>query len=324
MKSPNQTQETLSVIIATKDRIEHLRTCIESILRQSILPDEVVIIDGSVKEDHERSVQEFFRNAPQRMLNYSRSRATLTVDYNLGAARSHGELITFVDDDTILDERYIEHVKNFFAAHRDEHTGALSCKILDPDRRFAPKKNHFSVSNAIAKIFLLQCSGEGRFRLSGLPTLIDSEATEEKKVEFVYGGSATYRKRVFEEFKFDESLPGGFNLNDDDIAYRLSRKYQNYWTPRAFLYHRSHYVNNDRFFKSRSFIICHFYLRMKNYPKDIVHSAAFYWSILGRLCLESLMAVKGRNLSGVKGTFSGLGAVWFQGAHHPQSLKSEP
>ncbi|MFA5805630.1 MAG: glycosyltransferase [Melioribacteraceae bacterium] len=306
MISSNYKNSTLSVIIATKDRFEYLRNCVDSILGQSVLPDEVVIVDGSVMEDFENKIRELFWNAHTTILTYTKSRATLTVDYNLGASKSRGELLTFVDDDTVLDEHYIEHVKDFFAKHTEENIGALSCKILDPAFRFTSQKQHFSVTNAISRIFFLQSMGDGKFKLSGLPTLIDPNTSELKMIEFIHGGSATHRRKVFEEFKFDESLPGGFNLNDDDLAYRISRKYQNYWTPKAFLFHKSHYVKNDRYMKSKSFIICHFYLKRKNYPKDFRHRFGFYWSLLGRVILELAISIKNQNISGLKGTFSGL------------------
>jgi len=316
---PSSTESvTLSIIIATKDRLDHLRNCVESILKQTVPPDEVIVVDGSTQSDLRIPIEQLFTGPSKGMLKYLKTEPWLTAQNNLGARESKGDLLTFLDDDTILDGHYVENVKQFFSDHHGQNVGALSCKILDPSAQSGTVKPSLSLGGIISKIFLLQSTGNGYFRPSGLPTLIDQNCTEVKKVEFVYGGNATYPRRVFEEFKFDEQLPTGFNLSDDDIAYRVSRTYQNYWTPKAFLYHKSHYVNNDRFSKSRSFIICHFYLRMKNYPRDLAHTAAFTWSVVGRICLEGLICLKARNFSGIRGTFSGLGAVWFHGAHRPQ------
>lgn len=316
---PSSTKSlSLSIIIATKDRLDHLRDCIESILKQTVLPDEVIVVDGSTESDLRVSIEQLFKSTSEVMLKYLKADPWLTAQNNLGARESKGDLLTFLDDDTVLDEQYVENVKQFFFEHHEENVGALSCKILDPAVQAGTSNSRVSLSHILTKVFLLQSTGNGNFRPSGLPALIDQNCNEVKKVEFVYGGNATYPRRVFEEFKFDEMLPTGFNLSDDDIAYRVSRKYQNYWTPKAFLYHKSHYVNNDRYFKSKSFIICHFYLRMKNYPKDLKHTGAFYWSVVGRISLEALISLKTRNFTGLRGTFSGLGAVWFQGAHRPR------
>jgi len=316
---PKTESVSLSIIIATKDRFDHLRNCIDSILKQTVRPDEVIIVDGSTQSELRDPIEKLFTGASKGMLKYVKTKPWLTAQNNLGAHESRGDLLTFLDDDTILDGLYVENVKKFFSDHHEENIGALSCKILDPSAQSGTSKPRLSMGNILSKIFLLQSTGNGNFRLSGLPTLIDQNCTEVKKVEFVYGGNATYQRRVFEEFKFDEELPTGFNLSDDDIAYRVSRKFQNYWTPNAFLYHKSHYVNNDRFSKSRSFIICHFYLKMKNYPRDLAHTAAFYWSVVGRIALEALIGLKSGNFSGLRGTFSGLGAVWFHGAHRPRA-----
>ena len=308
MKSSNSTAISLSVIISTKDRFDKLRLCVESILHQTVLPDEVVIVDGSTEIDLRHPIEDLFREAHSDLLKYIKSLPSLTVQNNSGIKNSIGDLITILDDDVVLDKDYILCTKDFYNNNSDLYVGALSTKIIDSDTTVY--KEHFSISELIGKMFLLWHTRDGKFQLSGIPTLISPDCNELKKVDFIFGGNATYPRSILEEFQFDEHLPMGFMMSDDDLAYRISRKYQNYWTPKTFVYHKTHYVNNDRYKKSKEFIMCHFYLKRKNHPGYLKNNAAFYWSVLGKIILETYISIKIKNLTGLNGTFSGLINVW--------------
>jgi GT2 family glycosyltransferase len=307
---PSSTKSpSLSIIIATKDRLDHLRDCVESILKQTVLPDQVTIVDGSTQQDLMSAIESLFRNAPHGMLRYVKSLPSLAVQNNLGIRNSTCDLITILDDDVILDRNYVSYVKDFFCNNSDSKIGALSTKMLDRETRTYEK--HLSLSELIGKIFMLWHIKNGRFQLSGIPTLISPDCNEVKKVDFIFGGNATYPRHILEEYKFDECLPMGFMMSDDDLAYRISRKYNNYWTPHAIVFHRSNLVGNNRYSKSKQFILTHAYLRKKNHPHTLAHAIPFYWSIFGKIVLEGYISVKNRNVSGLKGTLMGLYEVMF-------------
>ena len=296
--------QSLSIIIATKDRFDHLRKCVESILGQTVLPDDVVIVDGSSEEDLKERIDELFANAHTRLLKYIKSRPSLTAQNNLGIKNSSSDLITILDDDVVLEENYICEVKEFFNTIQDKRVGALSTKILDSHN--PGERNRFSVSEFLGRMFLLWHFGDGRFQNSGIPTLVSPDCKELTKVEFILGGNATFPRRILEEFAFDENLPMGFMMSDDDLAYRISRKYQNYWTPKTCVYHRSHYVGSDRYSKSKQLVLTILYLRRKNLPPSLKYSIAAWRAIAGKTVTEFLHSVKNRNLSGLKGVVSGL------------------
>jgi len=301
--------DSLSIIIPTKDRFEHLSKCVKSILNQTVLPDEIIIVDGSVHENNEERIRLLFDENTINTLVYIKTEPNTNRQRNIGISKSSSELLTFLDDDTILDKNYIYYIKDFFNKYRNDNIGALNCKILDPESS-NNNLSKVSIGNIIAKIFMLWCKGNGKFQLSGIPTVIDTNNNMIKKVDFIYGGNSTIPRYVFNYFLFDEHLPCKSQMDDDDFAFRVSRIFQNYWTPKAFLYHRTHYVNNNRYAKSKSFIINHFYLKNKNNPKKLINRIAFYWSVIGKIILEMYIALKNRNLSGVYGTFSGLWYVF--------------
>jgi len=305
---------SLSIIIATKDRLEHLSKCIRSILNQTVLPDEIIIVDGSTEKDLLEPIRSLFPMETINLLKYIKAKPNANKQRNIGINNSRSDLLTLLDDDTVLDKKYVYFIRKFFREHRENNIGALSCKIVNPDS-LNKKKPKISVGNIISKFFMLWSKGDGKFQLSGIPTLIDTNCNKNRKVEFIYGGNSTIPRYVFNKFQFDENLPCRSQMEDDDFAYRVSKVFQNYWTPKAFLYHKSHYTNNNRYYKSKSFIINHFYLKNKNHPTKFKNRIAFYWSVLGKIFLELYIAVKNKNISGVYGSISGFYEVLINKKH---------
>ena len=295
--------KSLSIVIPTKDRPDFIKRCITSLIDQSIMPDELIVVDASLSRETEKVILNITNLLPYLCL-YIKSQPSVNFQRNLGISKATSELITLIDDDVVLHKDYLLHVKEFYSRDTCSNIGALSTKILDSESSF--KKSIFSVSELIGIFFLLGHSGSGKFQKSGIPSIISSNINEVKKVEFIFGGNATYPKHVLNEFKFDESLPYGYVADDDDIAYRISRKYQNYYTPNAILYHKSHYLGNNRYEKSKSFVINYWYLIKKNYNKTMSNTLAFSWAVLGKLILETYFSIKLRNFSSFHGVISGI------------------
>lgn len=99
----------ISVIIPTLNRPEILNETLDSILKQSILPSEVVIIDQSDDELTERVCR---RYPIVRYLHTSEKSSTHA--RNKGIKESNGEILVFLDDDVSLLPGYFENALNGF------------------------------------------------------------------------------------------------------------------------------------------------------------------------------------------------------------------
>lgn len=105
----------VSVIIPTRERIPFLQKCIESLQSQTKQPEEVIII---IHEDDEKS-KEFLKNLNTNLLiSYFETDGGSCKGRNLGIEKAKGEIITFIEDDVILDDKYIENLKKIF--HKDD------------------------------------------------------------------------------------------------------------------------------------------------------------------------------------------------------------
>lgn len=102
-----------SVIICTMDRPDDLGRALQSLQSQTLLPDEVIIVDASRNDRSEAPIPEAFQSLP---IRYFHTRTPgLTRQRNIGIRESTGDVLLFLDDDVILEPEYIEHVAAAFA-----------------------------------------------------------------------------------------------------------------------------------------------------------------------------------------------------------------
>ena len=100
-----------SLIICTYMRPKPLLQLLQSVLEQTLYPDEILIIDGSTNKETEKVLEEnHFEN-----LNYfgvPPEHRGLTKQRNYGIERvgTEMEVVCFLDDDTVLEKNYFEQL----------------------------------------------------------------------------------------------------------------------------------------------------------------------------------------------------------------------
>ncbi|MDZ4833410.1 MAG: glycosyltransferase family A protein [Candidatus Melainabacteria bacterium] len=107
---------SISLCICTKDRPTMLASLLNSVIRQTRAPEEVVIIDNSPSEETFFAVQRFVGDLP---IKYVRDlRPSIPALRNRAIYESSGQIISFTDDDCVLDPQYIAHVERTFLRSR--------------------------------------------------------------------------------------------------------------------------------------------------------------------------------------------------------------
>src|ERR1700733_1513151 len=99
----NHQRPTVSVVIATANRRQHLPKCVASLRRQTYRPLELVIVVGPSKDgsyDYALSITDAKITRVDR-LNASFAR-------NTGMRLASGEIIAFIDDDAIATPNWLE------------------------------------------------------------------------------------------------------------------------------------------------------------------------------------------------------------------------
>lgn len=292
----------ISIVISTKNRFQDIIDCIGSITTQTLLPDEIVIIDSSDTAELKSKLES---NNNKITIRYFFTKIGLTRARNLGAENSTGDIIIFLDDDVILNNKYIQEIINIFYNDLDSKVGGVTGNILMDDIKIQNRSFRQSIGSIIMRIllamFFLPKYRDGMFQPSGWPTFINSDKIT--KIEILSGANMAFRREVFNEFKSDENLHGYSYMEDADIAYRVSRKYQNIYTPFAKLIHNVSTASRDKEHTRIKMVMENtYYVFKKNFPQTLKHKFAYRWSVVGlfvRLVLD-------RNKEGLKGLIDGI------------------
>jgi GT2 family glycosyltransferase len=294
----------ISVIICTKNRVQELVNCIKSVVDQSVSPDEIVIVDASDTDKAYLKIKEEFHQDSRLKYIHSTGTSGLSADTrcadrNRGIRNSFGDIILFLDDDTMLDKDFIKKIMEVFEKDFEKKIGGVMGQIIGSER---PKSFKNTFHHIFARIFLLSTFGNGEFRASGSPTFIHGYP-KIREVEFLSGCCMAYRKEVFKDVKFDEDFPELY-IDDEDFSRRVSLKYRNVYTPYAKLIHTLSPIGStsarlaSQYTRSRTNVKSRYYLLKKNFPHTLKHTLAFWWSVVG-LLLQAILTVKKEKVKGV-------------------------
>ncbi len=147
---------------------------------------------------------------------------------NLGAEKSNGEYLLFLNSDTLLFDNSLKEALEKIKKYPD--AGAYSCRLLNADRSFQPSGGHFPTFwNVIAwQLFIDDLPIIGEMIPSFHPK--QSQYDKDKKMDWVTGAFMMLRRDLFDQV-------GGFDKNifmyteEMELCYRLSKLgYRTYYT----------------------------------------------------------------------------------------------
>jgi GT2 family glycosyltransferase len=104
----------VSAIIPTHNRPALLQEALSSVLNQTVLPAEVIIVDDA--SDPPASLPASCNGVPLRLLRHEQARGGAAAK-NTGAQAAQNELIAFLDDDDLWAPTYLEHATALLAQH---------------------------------------------------------------------------------------------------------------------------------------------------------------------------------------------------------------
>jgi len=102
----------ISVIIVTKDRPENLRNLLKSLTKQTLEPDEIIIIDNNSVKNYALVFEEFKEILP--LKTFVETTPGIPAARNRGIKESSGDIILFTDDDCEADQQWIENLSKPF------------------------------------------------------------------------------------------------------------------------------------------------------------------------------------------------------------------
>jgi GT2 family glycosyltransferase len=223
----------VSIIIPTRDRVDLLRPCIESIETMTdYSPYEILVLDNDSVEpatkEYLLAIQGKWRVVPcPGPFNFARIN-------NAGVAQATGDCLLFLNNDTRVRRR--EWLTAMVEQTQRHDVGAVGARLLYPDAR---------IQHAGVVLGVLGVAGHAfRYCPSEAPTYFDL-ATVVRNVSAVTGACMLVPRRVFEGVGgFDERFAVAFN--DVDLCCRIrERGYLIVYTPLAELSHVESASRND-------------------------------------------------------------------------------
>lgn len=297
----------ISVIICTKNRLNDLKETVSSLVKQSRLPEEMIIVDSSDKEDvyaYLESIEIPFN------WSYIHTAPGLTHQRNIGIEKSRGELIFFFDDDVDLEPKYIDLIEKVFENDTHFAIGAVGGRISNSQnvgrRAVLYRLKHFFF-NILRSVFLQSDFGNGMFRYSGMPTH-PHLLQDGRYIECLSGCCMAFRRKVFESARFDENLTGYAHMEDADISRQvLDAGYKIYYEASAMLNHKVSPQDRLKIGQLAEMSVLNYaYLFRKHYHQNFLRKLAFYWTLSGFFLLY------GHSSLGRHGVVSGFRRAFFE------------
>lgn len=258
-------------------------------------------MDSSDDERNQEAIEQASAGPLGDRVDWMRTEPGLPRQRNLGVASISEGIVHFIDDDSIVEPRYFDAIMRVFSTDPHGLVGGVGGVITNLPPH-APGR--------LLRAFQLDSASHGVVLPSGRNVLVFS-ASSPLDVDWLSGSSMSYRREVFDEFRFDESLAGWALGEDVDFSYRVRQRYRLVVTPDARTEHRQSDLERwqrDRVIRTE---LLHRYVRVRS-GVGKYSTAAFWWSALGQVVWHSWITLTRHPRDGSKqlrATLRGIVAV---------------
>lgn len=221
-------KKNVTIIIPNYNGERYLSDCLTSLANQSYKNYHAILVDNASTD---KSVQYLKTNFPQFFVIENKINAGYSKAVNQAAKMVTDGLIIVINNDTVLDEKWLEALVDFSGKYGD--FGSCQSKILlyNTDR----------VNTVGNKIFFLGYGWSGGYGEPG------NKYTTVDEVTYCSGASMMIKKEVLDRIGYfdDEEV---FMYHDDlDLGWHLLLLgYKNYLVPGSIIYHKYQYSRNKK------------------------------------------------------------------------------
>ena len=305
-EQPERRRAGSCFIIATRNRDEYLLDAVRSLVGQTVLPQELCIVDSSEEAPTRPAIEQLCLEAGLALDYVHPAPRGLTVQRNVGIDRTTGDPVFLIDDDVWMAPDVHEEVLAEYGRWGSELGGVRGVPV-DP-----PMPGRLTI--LWRKLFGLggwwpEASGR---MLPGFFVEGVASSAGVRRLEYQNGWFMSYRRHVFEHERFDENLAGYGFKEDIDFSYRVARRgYVFVQTPRARIDHRKSPAERlSPFDRQRMSLANQFYLHRKHMPQTLGYKAGLWWALVGMLVLNVGKAIHNRDSGYLTGLVVG---AWEQG-----------
>jgi GT2 family glycosyltransferase len=289
-----------SFIIATRNRPVELLGTIESLVEQTVLPQDLCIVDSSDETPAREQIQEICDRVGLKLDYHHPAPRGLTVQRNIGIDRTDGDPVVLIDDDVRLALDCHEEILAEYERWGPELGGVRGV----PTRPALPAwytilyRKFFGMGG-----WWPEASGKMRagFFVEGV-----SASAGVRKLQYFNGWFMSYRRAVFEHERFDELLSGYAYKEDIDFSYRVAKRYTLVQTPKARITHlKTETQRMTPYNLQRMNLANQFYFHRKHMPQTFRYRLALWWALIGLFALNVGKSVQQRDHGYITGLLVG-------------------
>lgn len=243
-----------TLIVCTYMRPEPLLRLLQSVQEQTLYPDEIIIIDGSLNQATEVVLKNNrFENLSYFLVSEENRGLTRQRNFGISKVAETSEIVCFLDDDTVLGFDYFEQLLRTYKDYPDalgvggyikneihwefvgdEYQSKMTDFYFDgwkrkDGSRFVMRKRIGLDADCPPGVSPLFSHGRS---VSFLPP-----TNKIYEVEMLMGGVSSFRKSVFKMLQFSTYFEGYGLFEDTDFSLRLAQKGKLYLNTAAQLNH---------------------------------------------------------------------------------------
>jgi len=213
-----------SVIVPTYRRSYDVSRLFECLLRQTEKPEEVLVVDDTPSNNSiiKNLCEEFsgeFSSAGMILVYIRKYERSISRSRNVGAKTAQGDILVFLDSDTMPFPDYIEKVLQTF----NKHPNAIGVGGWFPPSNKTTKGFLYYSNQILRRLCSLTHDSRNSCRNFEYPITLSNTIN----CQYLIGDTMSFRRRVFDEFQFDENL-GAYSFGEDFLfSNSVSKKYPN-------------------------------------------------------------------------------------------------
>lgn len=281
---------SVSIVIPNYNGEKYLNKCLDSIMIQSLKPDEIIIVDN---DSSDNSIDIISSYGDKIKLIRMDKNYGFSIAVNRGIRESKCEYVALLNNDTELQDKWLEKLVECISSDKDIF--ACCSKMLRYDNR-----------NLIddAGDFYTALGWEQKI---GDGAEDDTEHLVSREVFSACAGAAIYRRSIFDVIGyFDENFFA--YMEDVDISYRAKiYGYKNYYCADAKVYHIGSATSGSKYneFKVKLASRNNIYLIHKNMTlwQFVVN---FIFILVGIVVKTIFFSIKGYGKAYISGVVEGL------------------
>ncbi len=223
---------SISVIVPTHDRPEGLAATVGSLLRQTRLPDELVLInDGQMGLD--ASLQTRAAAAGVKCLTERRAVASAAASRNRGLELASGDIAVLLDDDVEAPPDFLARLEMLYQADRQQQVAGICGHYLDPSPPRLARRVWQAIAAALAENRWAPRVSAARYLRLPWPL-----AGRLRPTWRLVGGVMSLPRRIYTCYRFTEAF-GGYSLAEDtELSFRIGASEALFFAPELGVVHR--------------------------------------------------------------------------------------